>query len=122
MTDFLRSDLINGDTRLDIGPIGLLGMNAREKTGERPGVVTPAITLGVGILLGKAAEHEKVVLHRPQRGKNLRQFGEASFRARCPVRHVLSIRDVEESHSIRRGAFARRAIERHLQALSPFDA
>ena len=65
--DLLGGNLVGRDPDVDVGPISLERMYAREEARERPGMIAAAVTECLGVVLGQAGEHQQVVLEWPQR-------------------------------------------------------
>jgi hypothetical protein len=78
-TDHRSSDLVYGNSRLNIGSVSLAGLYTSQKCGHCPGMISGTITVGVRFLLPEPTENAELSPEVLKWLKNRRQLELASF-------------------------------------------
>ena len=93
--------LVNGNADANVGTGCLERLRSGEEGARIAGVVTGAVTVGAGVVLGEAAEHQHVLLVSFERFQSGRQFQGATLAGRLPLGHDSPVGEEDERHACR---------------------
>jgi hypothetical protein len=88
---------------VDIGTLGLFGMDAGEPRCAGSGVVTASVTQRAGVALRKVAQHEHLIPVRFEGLHRRYEFEPGAFGLRQPTRRDDSVGDIDEAETNGRG-------------------